>query len=80
MDQSSDATRVVAYRDNDNDNMSVVSDGSGGIGGRRRTLKREGRKKKSLKKRKIVKKKSLKKRKIGKKKSLKKRRVVKENS
>ena len=60
-----DATRVIAYRDNDNDNMSVVSDGSGGVGGRRRTLKkRKAVKKKSLKKRKIVKKKSLKKRKV----------------
>ena len=73
-----DAARVVAYRDNDNDNMSVVSDGSGGVGGRRRTLKkRKVVKKKSLKKRKIVKKKSLKKRKIRKKKSLKKKKVVK---
>ena len=73
-----DAARVVAYRDNDNDNMSVISDGSGGVGGRRRTLKkRKVVKKKSLKKRKIVKKKSLKKRKIGKRRSLKKRKVVK---
>ena len=71
-------SRQDAYRDNDNDNMSVVSDGSGGVGGRRRTLKkRKAVKKKSLKKRKIVKKKSLKKRKVGKRRSLKKRKVVK---
>ena len=71
-------SRQDAARDNDNDNMSVVSGSSGGIGGRRRTLKkRKVGKKKSLKKRKIVKKKSLKKRKIVKKKSLKKRRVGK---
>ena len=71
-------SRQDATRDNDNDNMSVISDGSGGVGGRRRTLKkRKVVKKKSLKKRKIVKKKSLKKRKIGKRRSLKKRKVVK---
>ena len=71
-------SRYNPSRDNDNDNISVVSDGSGGVGGRRRTLKkRKVVKKKSLKKRKIVKKKSLKKRKVVKKKSLKKRKVVK---